>query len=244
MKVDNLDHQDHEKVQQFYDTVYYGDVEVSIQVSSHLRRLAEKLHITDGQKVLDIGCGAGAWLLAVQEKGAMPHGNDLSTKAIAICEKIMPNGQFHNGPAEILPFDDNTFDVVSCLGSLEHFIEPDKALSEMIRVAKDDAVFLLLVPNAGFLTRRLKLYSGTHQAAVREDVRSLEAWKALFESVGLRIEQRWKDLHVLSWSWVRAGAWYSWPLRVVQALALALWPLSWQYQVYHLCVINRQHQDG
>ena len=37
-----------------------------------------------------------------------------------------------------------------------------------------------------------------------------------------------------------SGTWHRWPLRTAQALALPVWPLSWQYQVYHLCVLRRQ----
>ena len=109
----------------------------------------------------------------------------------------------------------------------------------MIRTAKPDAMFLLLVPNAGFLTRRLGLYAGTHQAAMREEIRSLQAWQELFASAGLHVINRWKDLHVLSPSWIARGPVYLWPLRAAQALALPFWPLSWQYQVYHLCGLKR-----
>ena len=108
----------------------------------------------------------------------------------------------------------------------------------MVRVAKREAIFLLLVPNADFLTRRLGLYGGTQQAEVREDVRTLAGWEGLFDSTGLRVTRRWRDLHVLSWSWIAQGKWYSWPCRAAQALALPFWPLSWQYQVYHLCEIK------
>jgi hypothetical protein len=105
----------------------------------------------------------------------------------------------------------------------------------MLRVATPDARFLLLVPNAGFLTRRLGLYGGTQQTRVREDVYSLERWKELFEGAGLRVEQRWRDLHPLDAGWIRKGKPLTWPVRALQAAALPLWPLSWQYQVHHLC---------
>ncbi len=63
-------------------------------------------------------------------------------------------------------------------------MDPQAALREIIRTAKPDAMFLLLVPNAGFLTRRLGLYAGTQQAVVREEVRSLREWQELFGSAG------------------------------------------------------------
>jgi ubiquinone/menaquinone biosynthesis C-methylase UbiE len=223
-------------IQQFYDTVYYKEATTEVAVSKHLRQLAKKMGICEGQSVLDVACGTGAWLLAAQACGAKPAGIDLSSKAIDICLKNMHDGEFHVGPAETLPFNDQQFDIVTCLGSLEHFLEPSIALKEMVRVAKEDAIFLLLVPNADFLTRRLGFYQGTHQVDAKEEVRTLDEWQALFESADLQVKTRWKDLHVLSWSWISANRWYHIPLRAIQALALAIWPLSWQYQVYHLCV--------
>lgn len=189
--------------------------------------------------MLDLGCGTGQWLMAVAEHGAVPAGIDISQVAIDACRQLLPQAELHCGPAEILPFEDNRFDVITCLGSLEHFLDPERVLSEMVRVAKSEAVFLILVPNAGFLTRRLGLYCGTEQAEIREDVRTLRGWEELFESAGLCVTKRWRDLHILSWSWIGRGRWYSWPVRTAQALALLFWPLSWQYQVYHLCKIKQ-----
>ncbi|MCA9926734.1 MAG: class I SAM-dependent methyltransferase, partial [Anaerolineales bacterium] len=170
---------------------------------------------------------------------AVPAGIDISQKAIAVCQKNMPTGDFHAGVAESLPFADEQFDVVSCLGSLEHFVDPLKALQEMVRVARKDAQFLLLVPNADFLTACLGLYGGTNQVDAKEDVRTLPEWDRLFTEAGLSVVKRWRDLHVLSWSWIGAGRWLTVPIRAVQALMLPFWPLRWQYQVYHLCRRSR-----
>src|SRR5690606_38797234 len=154
---------------------------------------------------------------------------------IALCRAQMPEGDFHVGPAERLPFGDGEFDLVTCLGSLEHFLDPVGALKEMRRVARPKARFLILVPNSGFLTRRLGLYRGTWQRTVIERARTLDEWQSIFCDAGLQVTERWKDLHVLSWSWIGRGSWYQVPIRLLQALLLAIWPLSWQYQVYHLC---------
>jgi hypothetical protein len=66
-------------------------------------------------------------------------------------------------------------------------------------------------------------------------VRTLQEWERLFNESGLRVTAKWKDLHVLSWSWISMNGWLAAPLRAVQALLLPVWPLRWQYQVYHLC---------
>lgn len=223
------------RIGQFYDSVYYRNARADTNVSRHLRSLVSRLAIRKGDRVLDVGCGTGQWLIAVRKCGAYPYGVDLSSKAISICKTIIPDGVFHAGPAETLPFENETFDVVSCLGSLEHFVDPVLALKEMARVAKKDATFLILVPNAGFLTRRLGLYGGTNQVDAKEDVRSIQEWRALFEMAGLEVKRMWKDLHVLSWHWILTGRWYAVPVRAVQALALSTWPLKWQYQIYFRC---------
>jgi len=66
-------------------------------------------------------------------------------------------------------------------------------------------------------------------------VRTLDEWNDLFNQAGLTVEKRWKDLHVISWRWVKKGKWFMILVRFVQALMLFFWPLRWQYQVYHLC---------
>jgi len=226
----------HARIQRYYDEVYYKDAAAAPTVTGHLHRLARRLDIAPGTRVLDVACGTGAWLRAAQERGAVVAGIDLSKRAIELCHAQMPEGEFHVGAAERLPFRDEQFDLVTCLGSLEHFLDPVAALKEMRRVARAKARFLILVPNSGFLTRRLGLYRGTWQRTVIEQARSLDEWQGIFRDAGLQVTERWKDLHVLSWSWIRRGPWYQIPIRLAQALLLPIWPLSWQYQVYHLCV--------
>lgn len=224
----------------FYDSIYYQTAGPYTRTPRHLRRLAARLAIGPDQRVLDVACGTGQWLKAASEFGAVPSGIDLSEKAIGVCRSMMPGGTFHAQAAETLPFDDGQFDLVSCLGALEHFVDARAALKEMIRVAKTDARFLFLVPNAAFLTRRLGLFSGTHQVDAKEEVLNLNEWARLFEDCGFEVKDRWRDLHVLSWAWIASRGPLSIPLRAAQAAALAIWPLTWQYQVYHLCALRKR----
>lgn len=224
-----------EQIRRFYDEEYYQAL-TSKMLPWHSRRAARQLGAVKGQAVLDVACGLGEWLDFFHSRGAVRvSGIDLSARAIEGCRQRIPSGDFHVGAAETLPFNDASFDVVTCMGSLEHFVDKAAALGEMLRVAKPGARFVLLVPNAGFLTRRLGLYGGTQQARIKEDVQSLDAWRQLFESNGLVVTRRLRDLHPLSMAWITSGRPLAWPLRALQALALATWPLAWQYQVYHYC---------
>lgn len=224
-----------EEIRAFYDGEYYArDVDKQHVLPWHCRLAARDLSRVAGGDVLDVACGTGAWLGHFVRMGARSiSGIDLSGRAIEAARIAHPTGDFRTGPAEVLPFADQSFDVITCMGSLEHFVGKPEALREMIRVAKPGAEFLLLVPNAGFLSRRLGLYGGTHQVKVKEDVMSLAEWAALFESVGLKVLRRRRDLHPLSWHWITHARRAMWPLRAVQAALLGLWPLRWQYQVYH-----------
>lgn len=230
---------DHDEVRSFYDNEYYAPTSNRNSLPWHTRLVARRLGNMQGCEVLDIACGTGQWLAEMSRRGARVAGIDISGRAVIQCRSRLPAAEIHEGVAEALPFEDCRFDVVTCLGSLEHFLDQPGALDEMRRVAKADAKFLILVPNAGFLTRRLGLYGGTGQVAIRETVRPLGEWGKMLNDAGLDVHARWRDLHPLSSDWIRTGPWYSWPMRAAQALALAVWPLGWQYQVYFFCKVSR-----
>ena len=234
-----MDSLDYGAVRNFYDRVYYGARSSPGKVPGHLRRLASQFQPWREKRILDVACGPGMWLRATAALGAVPAGADISQVALDLCRDALPNAELYCGPAEKLPFAAGQFDFVSCLGALEHFLDPTTALREMVRVAKPTAQFLLLVPNADFPPLRLGLYGGTEQSSVREELRSLAGWQELFNSAGLTIVKRWRDLHVLSTSWITLGPWCFWPVRLAQALMLLVWPLSWQYQVYYHCSLKK-----
>lgn len=231
----------HDQVREFYDRTYYADKTDHAPLPWHMRRIADRLGDLRGREVLDIACGTGQWLDELASRGAMPSGIDISGRAVEQCRLRLPQANVQEGVAESLPFSDDQFDLVTCLGSLEHFLDQPLALCEMRRVAKANASFLILVPNAGFLTRRLGLYGGTGQVAIRETVRSLAEWSWMLHKAGFVIRARWRDLHPISGAWINQGPLYARPIRAMQAMALAVWPITWQYQVYFLCeVTDRQ----
>lgn len=225
----------HHKIAEFYDHVYYRNACPGIGTSGDSIALARRLGITPGTQLLDIACGTGEWLRCAKDFGAQISGIDISEKAISVCRQGLPDGDFHIGVAETLPFADNQFDLVTCLGSLEHFVDQPAALKEMHRVVKPNGKLLILVPNAGFLTYRLNLFRGTHQQSVRETIRSLDEWERMFWQADLHVDTKWKDLHILSRAWIFRPPWLMAIPRLLQGLALLVWPLNWQYQVHHLC---------
>lgn len=228
----------HGEVKKFYDSEYYKIECKNSSLPWHMRLIANRLGDLSDKRALDVACGNGEWLAELSARGAKIAGIDISARAVECCHKRFPDADIHEGIAEALPFKTGHFDLVTCLGSLEHFLDQPKTLIEMRRVAKPDAQLLILVPNAGFLTRRIGLYGGTQQQAIRETVRPIAEWRRLFTEAGLTVIDTWRDLHPLSFGWITNGPVWRWPMRAAQAVALAIWPVNWQYQVYFLCRAN------
>ncbi|PID43979.1 MAG: SAM-dependent methyltransferase [Gammaproteobacteria bacterium] len=226
------------KIKEFYDHTYYKNAIQDQSENSHHHALLKRLGVEKEMTILDVACGKGEWLKTCQNAGALIYGIDLSDKAISICKESMPEGTFLCQPAEHLDFPDNHFDIITCLGSLEHFTDQRSALKEMVRVARHDAKLLILVPNSDFLTRKLGLYKGTNQTVAKEDVKTLDEWNSLFTDANLEVQNQWKDLHILTKNWIFRNGWSAAPIRLLQALLLTIWPIKWQYQVYHLCTIK------
>lgn len=132
------------QVKDFYDQHYYADIEGAGEPSSHHTRLARRIGLAQGDKVLDVACGTGEWLKAAMRCGAVISGIDLSEKAIEFCRADNPAGTFFSQSADRLPFEAGQFDWVSCLGSLEHFPEKSRSLVEMARVLKTGGTCLFL----------------------------------------------------------------------------------------------------
>jgi len=91
-----------------------------------------------GEALLDIGCGTGASLLPFIEKGLNVTGLDPSPYMLDITLKNLGNRvDLYRGFAEDLPFDDNSFNHACFVTTLEFVDDPQKALEEACRVAKD-----------------------------------------------------------------------------------------------------------
>lgn len=90
-----------------------------------------------GETLLDVGCGSGDRLLLFQRKGCDVTGIDSSASMLETAkQKLGDKAELHVGMAEDLPFSDNEFDIVSLIASLEFAANPEKAISEAIRVCR------------------------------------------------------------------------------------------------------------
>ena len=205
---------DFQSIEQEYDALYREspvrdeDRAYTFHVQNILREKPE------AASFLDVACGGGYFLRELDKArggAGRYYGTDISAAALELARKECPRGKFEKAVAESLPYENATFDAISCLGSMEHFLDIPKSIHEMRRVAKKDALFYILVPNifwykdlVSVLMKGIRLTRNqTH-----ERFSSLGEWVELLEENGLRVtkvqkyngiarsplKQWWKDL--------------------------------------------------
>lgn len=106
--------------------------------------------VTDRRpRILDVGCGTGANLLLLSKYGDA-EGVDVSEDALAFCRERGLD-KVRLGAGEELPYDDDTFDLVTAFDVVEHMDDDLAGLKEMRRVLRPGGRALLFVPTFMFL---------------------------------------------------------------------------------------------
>ena len=105
-----------------------------------------------GMKMLDIGCGGGATLkrLLNRSPDSMVYGIDISEESVAkarkVNSKLLDKQVFvQTGSAEQLPWNDNTFDIVTAVETVYFWPNIDKCFTEVRRILKTDGQFVVIV---------------------------------------------------------------------------------------------------
>ena len=100
---------------------------------------------TPGARALDIGCGVGQVVARLTEAGFEAYGVDVSGPNIQRARQFSERCQLYDGRA--LPFPDQHFASVGSLNVLEHVEEPERFISELVRVAQIGGRIVLSSPN-------------------------------------------------------------------------------------------------
>jgi len=222
-----------EDVKSWYNQHYAAKGLQSMRPAAAYPVFLDLLGATAGTRLLDVSCGTGSLLAAARDRAVDAVGVDLSDEAVKLAKRFAPSAEVAVGAGEALAFRDGSFDYVSCLGSLEHFLDMGKGLEEMKRVAKPAARFCIMVPNQDFIGWKVLGHQGTAQQDINEHLLPLKAWRQLFERHGLVVlrvvPDRW---HAIRWRSPNGGK-HGAARFVIGPVLEAGWrlvPLRWQYQ--------------
>ncbi|HEY7124438.1 MAG TPA: class I SAM-dependent methyltransferase [Ktedonobacterales bacterium] len=96
----------------------------------------EAAEVGAGTRLLDVGCGPGLAAQLAVRRGAHVAGLDAAEVSLEIARERTPQGDFHAGEIENLPWPDNTFDVVTGFNAFQYAADVVNALREARRVAR------------------------------------------------------------------------------------------------------------
>lgn len=112
------------------------------------RRVVEaelsRLPMPSQARILDAGCGSGRMLQELVRYGQV-SGIELDPRAAAMAQ-ARGHGEVRVGSLEQLPWEDQSFELITCLDVLEHMPDDTRTLSELRRVSAVGGWLLLTVP--------------------------------------------------------------------------------------------------
>ena len=175
---------------QAYNVLY--DTTTLSQIESFYRWLMRKLRLPPHGRLLDVSCGAGEVVRLAGQQGLQAVGVDISEAAARSAHShVAGQGAIAVSSGENLPFSDATFDYVTNIGSLEHFIDPAQGVREMARVLVPGGRAFVLVPNTfSLLTNVWEAFRHGRTAVDNQPIQRYGAradWERLLQTNGLNV---------------------------------------------------------
>lgn len=130
--------------------LFYEEQEPYFNLPDSLEQMFAFAQVPPMGAMLDVACGAGHWLRYVIERrwAVITVGLDFSAKAIERARVNAPEAFLVQADVTEMPFHNDSFDMITCWGSLEHFYDPLGALKEMARLARRLIALVPLDPSS------------------------------------------------------------------------------------------------
>jgi SAM-dependent methyltransferase len=137
---------------EFYEAAWAGVPEGSEPEAFALRRAFLLDAVAPGDRVLDLGCGDGAFAAELRRAGAHPVAVDVAEEAARRARSAHPDLDVRVvEPGAALPLEDASVDVVWAGEVLEHALDVAQLLSEVRRVLRPGGRLLITTPHHGVL---------------------------------------------------------------------------------------------
>ena len=104
----------------------------------------------EGERVLDLGCGAGRFVAALRQAGADPVGVEIAEAALERARAVAPGADLRLLEEDgSIPLEHGSVDLVWCSEVLEHVADGPHLLQEARRVLRPGGRILVTVPYHG-----------------------------------------------------------------------------------------------
>lgn len=161
-------------------------------INSYLGRpgyqlMAGVLELGPEDELLDVACGWGEFLVVHAQTARRVAGIDWSEEKVALARERLADriaaetADVTHGDAANLPWDDNTFSAVTCMDAFPFFTDPDRVITEVLRVLRPGGQAVMQIgmrwpdgPPKHILHPRSEVVDVSDEASVR----------ALFENAG------------------------------------------------------------
>ena len=139
------------KQQELYDKGWSRELAAGKEQRGNLQtnlEFLEKINLIKPEdKILEIGCGIGSIVNELHHRGFDITGTDISNEAIAYGLNKFGDIKLQVQPAENLPYENDSFDVVLSFDLFEHIAQIEKHVSEVTRVLRKGGYYLFQTPN-------------------------------------------------------------------------------------------------
>ena len=138
----------------FYDSYWPDNVPDYKRTREHVFSLLPDVPM---DCALDAGAGSGVCTLALAERARLAIGIDLSGGSLQTARHLASemdrtNAVFSQGDLQRLPFDDETFDLVYSWGVVDHTVNPQQTMDELVRVLRPGGHLIIAVYLKTWLT--------------------------------------------------------------------------------------------
>jgi SAM-dependent methyltransferase len=150
-----------ERIASYYPPAYLGDVSKSVeqylggrlQTSRSWRGETKKVRLLErfcpGGGILDVGCGAGQFLWALDPRRWRRVGVELSKETVELVQSRIPDIDWIPGDIYSERLAGGSFDALTFWHALEHLPEPEKVLARAAGLLRSGGWLIVSLPNIG-----------------------------------------------------------------------------------------------
>lgn len=133
------------------------------------------LNISSDDVVLDIGCGGGMNINRMAQTAKKVYGVDYSIESVNLSKEVNDDliregrVEIYEGNVMDLPFEDNSFDIVTAFETIYFWPDIEKSFGEVKRVLKPGGMFLIGCESNGANNLAMKFFDKVIDMTFYED---------------------------------------------------------------------------